>query len=391
VADKVRILFLAANPKDSSPLRLDQEIREIHAKIRAAEFRDSFELLSRWAVRPLDLLQAFNEVQPHIVHFSGHGSRKAELVLENDQGDAKPVSEAALVSLFKNVKDNVRLLLLNACHSEAQARAISQQIECTVGMSVAIGDEAAIVFASTFYGALAFGRSVGQAFEQGRTALMLQGIPEENTPVLLTRPGADALTVSFVNRRPANPVLPPIALEILQSAVASNTPVNFARYQGGVAVLTGAKQFDCHFNLEQAALLEHAVTMLVQVGWLKQTDRELFHVTLAGYEAARKLQGQASPSFLQIKEQMPALIAEMKKDLEGEDGKFVREFFVMSKRHVLGGSEKPRFVYYEEDHENLPGKIDILENRGYLTDVTTSNVPIYRMSEDFVQLVLNHG
>src|SRR5262249_19586964 len=158
---------------------------------------------------------------------------------------------------------------------------------------------------------------------------------------------ADALTVSFVNRRPANPVLPPIALEILQSAVASNTPVNFARYQGGVAVLTGAKQFDCHFNLEQAALLEHAVTMLVQVGWLKQTDRELFHVTLAGYEAARKLQGQASPSFLQIKEQMPALIAEMKKDLEGEDGKFVREFFVMSKRHVLGGSEKPRFVYYE--------------------------------------------
>ena len=62
----------------------------------------------------------------------------------------------------------------------------------------------------------------------------------------------------------------------------------------------------------------------------------------------------------------------------------------MSKRHVLGGTEKPRFVYYEEDHENLRGKIDILENHGYLTDVTTGNVPIYRMSEDFVQLVLKH-
>src|SRR5262249_22404427 len=181
---------------------------------------------------------------------------------------------------------------------------------------------------------------------------MLQGIPEENTPVLLTRPGSDALTISFVNRRPVNPVLPPIALEILQSAVASNCPVNFVRYDGGV-VHAGAKQFDCRGNLEQAALLDHAITMLVQVGWLKQTDEELFHVTHAGYEVARKLQGQTSPSFLQIKEQMPLLIAEMKNDLQGEDGKFVREFFVMSKRHVLGGSEKSRFIYYEEDHDNL--------------------------------------
>lgn len=391
VSGKVKILFLAANPKDSSQLRLDEEIREIHAKIRAAEFRDSFDLVSRWAVRPLDLLQAFNEVQPHIVHFSGHGSRKAELVLEDDDGNAKPVGEAALVSLFKHVRDNIRLVLLNACHSEAQARAISQQVECTVGMNVAIGDEAAIVFASTFYGALAFGRSVGQAFEQGRTALMLQGIPEENTPVLLARPGTDALTLSFVNRKPANPVLPPIALEILQAAVSSNTPVNLVRYDGGLAVVTGAKQFDCQFNLEQAALLEYAVTMLVQVGWLKQTDGELFHVTHAGYEAARQLQGQASPSFRQIKEQMPGLIAEMKKDLEEENGKFVREFFVMSRRHVLGGSEKPRFIYYEEDHDNLRGKIDILENHGYLADVTPGNTPIYRMSEEFVNLVREHG
>jgi hypothetical protein len=391
MGDKVKILFLAANPKDSSKLRLDEEIREIQARIRAAEFRDSFELVSRWAVRPLDLLQAFNEVQPDIVHFSGHGSRQAELVLEDEGGNAKPVSEAALVSLFKNVKDNIRLVLLNACHSEAQAQAISQQIECTVGMSAAIGDEAAIVFASMFYGALAFGRSVGQAFEQGRTGLLLQGIPEENTPILLARPGVDALTVSFVNRKPVNFVLPPVALEILQSAVTSNSPVNFVRYDGGVGILAGEKQFDCHFNLEQAALLEHAVTMLVQVGWLKQTDRGQYHITHAGYETARKLQGQLSPSFLQVKEQMPRLIGAMKKDLEGEDGKFVREFFVMSKRDALSGSEKDRFIYYEEDHDNLRGKIDILENHGYVRDMTLGSAPIYRMSEEFVKLVLEHG
>jgi hypothetical protein len=131
--------------------------------------------------------------------------------------------------------------------------------------------------------------------------------------------------------------------------------------------------------------------MLVQVGWLKQIDRERFHVTHAGYEEARKFGCQLNPRFLQVKDQMPVLIAEMKKGLEGDEGKFVREFFVMSKRHTLGGSEKPRFVFYEEDHDNLRGKIDILENQGFLTDVTPGNTPIYRMSEEFVRLVLEHG
>jgi CHAT domain-containing protein len=78
--------------------------------------------LSRWAVRPLDLLQAFNEVQPDIVHFSGHGSRQSELILEDDDGNAKPVSEAALVNLFRTVKDNIQLVLLNACHSDQRPR-----------------------------------------------------------------------------------------------------------------------------------------------------------------------------------------------------------------------------------------------------------------------------
>ncbi len=385
---KTTILFLAANPTNSSKLRLDEEIREIHAKIRAAEFRDSFDLVSRWAVRPLDLIQAFNEVKPHVVHFSGHGSPYAELVLEDDDGTAKPVSETALAALFRTIKDNIRLVLLNACHSQAQAQAISQVIDCTLGMNAAIGDEAAITFASTFYGALAFGRSVGQSFEQGRVALMLQGIPEEDTPVLLARPGVDSLSVSFINRTQHNPILPPIALEILQSAVTSNSQINYVRYDGGIAILAGAKQFDCEFDQEKAALLDHAITSLVQVGWIKWIDEELIRVTHAGFEVAKQLSGQPNPGFDSIRKQMPELLAEMKKDLNGENGQFIREFFAMSRRHVLGGSVKPRFIYYEEDHQNLRGKLDVLENHGLIVDVTPGNTPIYRMTEDLVQIVL---
>src|SRR4051812_43215152 len=188
---KVKVLFLAATPAGSQPLKLDEEIRQITAKVRAAEYRDSLELVSRWAVRPDDLMQALLEVKPHVVHFSGHGSPAAELILLDDRGDPKPVGQEALVHLFRTLKDNVRVVVLNACYSRTQAEAIAKTIDCTVGMNRPIGDAAAIVFAASFYRALGFGRSVKEAFELGNAALLLEGIPEDLTPELLTRPGVE--------------------------------------------------------------------------------------------------------------------------------------------------------------------------------------------------------
>jgi len=101
---------------------------------------------------------------------------------------------------------------------------------------------------------------------------------------------------------------------------------------------------------------------------------------------------RAKKQFLAIKNQMAHLLAEMKADLAGEGGSHVREFFVLPNARVrLGGSEKPRFAYYEDQHENLRGKLDILENAGYIIDVTPNNTPIFRMSEDFAELVIQFG
>ena len=114
----------------------------------------------------------------------------------------------------------------------------------------------------------------------------------------------------------------------------------------------------------------------------KYTDRRKLN------EAARETKSR----FLKAKAQMPELIAEMKADLASEGGRFVREFFVLeNRRRCLGGSEKPRFIYYVEEHGDLHGKLSILENLGYLTDVTPGNAPIYRMTEDFVELVRRFG
>lgn len=179
---RIRVLFLAANPHDQTQLRLDEEIRDIMTRIRAAEYRDSVELISAWAVRPLDLLQALNQYRPHVVHFSGHGSPDGEVIFLGADGTAKPVSQAAIVEVMKTTREEIRLVVFNACFTSGQAEAVTQHVDAAIGMSDAVGDEAARVFAAQLYSAIGFGHSIRQAFGQARAALMMEGIQEEDTP-----------------------------------------------------------------------------------------------------------------------------------------------------------------------------------------------------------------
>lgn len=204
---KQKILFLAANPKRTKQLALEKECREIEHKIRASEHRDALDLLTKWAVRPSDLLQYLQQHSPHIVHFSGHGSPTEELIFLDDHGKAKPVSTEALKQLFTTFKDNIRVVVLNACFSRPQAKAITEVIDCAIGMNRAIGDQAAITFAAAFYQAVGFGKSVRVAFDAGKSALMLEGIPEERTPELLVRNGVDPAAIFLI--QPTQPAANP--------------------------------------------------------------------------------------------------------------------------------------------------------------------------------------
>jgi hypothetical protein len=190
--EATRILFIAANPKDTDHLALQEEAREIEEKIRASKHRDSFEFISKWAVRSEDLFQHFNQFLPHVVHFSGHGS-DLDLLFLNSAGDAKPVSKIALKQLFRTLKNNIRVVVLNTCYSRAHALAITAVIDCTIGMKKSIGDREAIVFAAAFYQSLGFGNSVKKAFDSGVAAMMtIEGTKQKDCPKLIVRKGVDA-------------------------------------------------------------------------------------------------------------------------------------------------------------------------------------------------------
>ena len=144
-----------------------------------------------WAVQPLDVLQAINEHNPRVVHFSGHGSDQDEIIFQDKEGAAKFVSKDAIVQTMLAGSSDIQLVFFNTCFSQRQAEAVGKHVTAAIGMRAEIGDDAARVFAAQFYSAVGFGKSVKRAFDQAKAALMLEGIPEEDTPVLITAAGID--------------------------------------------------------------------------------------------------------------------------------------------------------------------------------------------------------
>ena len=188
---KRKLLILAANPKSSTRLRLDEEVRDISEGLKRARHRDDFEIAQRWAVRPRDFQRAMLEETPQMVHFSGHGEGEAGLYFEDAVGNPKLVTGTALASLFKlfSQKTQIECVILNGCYSQTQAEAIIRHVPHVIGMQQAVGDQAAIEFAVGFYDALGNGESVEFAFESGKVAMELNSTGYAEIPILLTGQG----------------------------------------------------------------------------------------------------------------------------------------------------------------------------------------------------------
>ena len=185
------ILVLAANPKDTQSLRLDQEIREIDNSLQRSLKRDEFILKQKLAVRPVDARRAMLDYKPNIVHFCGHGSGEEGIAFEDETGQAKLIGKNALSAFFELFAAWVECVILNACYSEMQAEAIARHISYVIGMKREIGDIAAIEFATAFYDALGAGESFEFAFKLACNAIQWADLPENLTPVLKSK-------VSFV-------------------------------------------------------------------------------------------------------------------------------------------------------------------------------------------------
>jgi hypothetical protein len=177
--------------------------------------RDDFDFRSKWAVSVDEMMRHLNEWQPAIVHFSGHGYGSAGIHVRNGQHQPYPprrdvevaggagiylpdehgsqyVSARALAQMIATAAPSTRVVVLNACFSDAVAESLRNVVDCVVGMDGAIGDDAARSFAEGFYRALGNRRSIGNAFAQAVATLAAKQLPDEHLPVCRTRDGVSA-------------------------------------------------------------------------------------------------------------------------------------------------------------------------------------------------------
>lgn len=227
------ILFLAVNQPGVERFALDHEARAIQIELAHSGFRDSFELVTRWAAEPLDLLRELRKLRPTVIHFSGpcrrgitgehrrglepsRGPLASVRPYQDTQGhglyfqraDGRPqlVSTSALEETFGAAGSSVKLVVFSACYSEVQAEALLTHIDCVVGIGGSLRENAARNFAIGFYGGLSERESVAVAYKQGRAAISLEGLSHGETLQLRVRAGVDAAKLVFGCRRSPPPL-----------------------------------------------------------------------------------------------------------------------------------------------------------------------------------------
>jgi CHAT domain len=164
------ILVLSANPEGTVALELEREVLDIRKALDRSRLQADFKLEHRAAVQWKDFRRAIEDLKPEIVHFSGHGAGKTGILVLDEDGQVQSVTADALTRMFK-LFPCVQCVVLNACYSEDQAIEIHRHVPYVVGMSLAIGDRAAIDFAEAFYDGLFAGRGYREAYEMGLSGM----------------------------------------------------------------------------------------------------------------------------------------------------------------------------------------------------------------------------
>src|ERR1035438_4110270 len=174
--EKVKILFLAANPRKTTRLDLEEELRLIEIELKGSLYRDRIAFVARHAVGPDDLVRLVRAEKPTIIHFSGHGAPDGILLRDDGVEGYRIVHGESSASLLKD--RGVQMVVLNACFSMAQAEPLSSSVQTIIGTTEEVGDEAARRFSVAFYRTLGDGYAVAEAFRDRGDSIALHNLKD---------------------------------------------------------------------------------------------------------------------------------------------------------------------------------------------------------------------
>jgi hypothetical protein len=86
--------------------------------------------------------------------------------------------------------------------------------------------------------------------------------------------------------------------------------------------------------------------------------------------------------FVKAEQLMPALLMEMRNDLATNP--LTREFVVLKRAWVYNSGGEDVTAYFYDEHPQLDGMLQVLQNLGLIRDVTRTNVKRFRFTEELV-------
>ena len=137
---------------------ISQELKDIPQVQRLTVSKESLETVFR---------ENSNSLQ--VFHFGGHGQKNALYLSEYQNNDLAGDFFVDLLSKYP-----IKLAVLNAYNSHEIAKKLSEKGISAIGTTGEIEDEIALRFAKSFYGHLAQGNTLQEAFERAKTASQAQ-------------------------------------------------------------------------------------------------------------------------------------------------------------------------------------------------------------------------
>ena len=151
MSEKIRILFLAANPTDTARILVNKERDRILRFLYKSNLEDSFKVRSFDEFRATELQEEIRSFKPNIIHFGGHGEEDGLIFTDDEGKKSHLITKDTLAGFFERCKPYLKAVILNACYSAKQADSIKEKVPFFIGMNAAIDDEAALAFSEGFY------------------------------------------------------------------------------------------------------------------------------------------------------------------------------------------------------------------------------------------------
>ena len=161
------------------------------------------------------------------------------------------------------------------------------------------------------------------------------------------------------------------------------------------AASPGGPRFYESLTPEQRASPDNGIWLCQTCAKLVDSDQSRYSVSalrawksVAEGVAARDLERRSCLStkpdatFRRTEQLMPALFAEMRKDLSVHP---IRREVVVLKKGWVYSAKGNELAYYYDDHPELDSKLQVLQNLGLIVEITYNNVKRFTITEHFAE------